>query len=182
MVVSDAIENHKQPILTIYRLAHGCSFKVLKNLFGVSQSVATETLNQVIRVMVSYHYNKFVYFPRSGKEWRTECKIFIKNYEFPYVGVWDSFHMHIATKLKNYHSFKNKYTISSMGVIGHNKRFLHVTTGTPGSTHDARLLHHTTLLCQSENDGVIPNKTIDLGQAGEIRLITVGESAFPRLP
>ena len=150
MVVSDSIENHKQPILTIYRLAHGCSFKVLKNLFAVSQSVATETLNQVIRVMVSYHYNKFVYFPRSGKEWRTECKIFIKNYEFPYIGVWDSFHMHI--------------------------------TGTPGSTHDARLLHYTTLLCQSENDGVIPNKTIDLGQAGEILLITVGESAFPRLP
>ena len=87
MVVSDSIENHKQPILTIYRLAHGCSFKVLKNLFAVSQSVATETLNQVIRVMVSYRYNKFVYFPRSGKEWRTECKIFIKNYEFPYIGV-----------------------------------------------------------------------------------------------
>ena len=69
-----------------------------------------------------------------------------------------------------------------MGLIGHDKRFIHLMTGAPGSTHDASLLRHTTLFCQIENDAAIPNKTIDLGQAGEIPLVNLGDSAFPRLP
>ena len=165
-MVSDLIEDHRQLALTVYRLAHGCSFKVLKDLFGVSQSVATETFNQVIRVMVSCLYNEFVYLSRSDEEWRTEYKSFIENYELPCVGAWDGFHVHVATKLKNYYSFKNKYTISSIGFIGH-KRFLHLTTGAPGSTHDAKLLHHASLFCQTENDAAIPNKTIDIGEVGD---------------
>ena len=86
-MVSDPIEDHRQVALKTYRLAHGCSFKVLKDLFGVSQWVATETSNQGIRVMISCLYNVFVYFPRSDEEWRTECKSFIENCEFPCVGV-----------------------------------------------------------------------------------------------
>ena len=76
-MVSDPIEDRRQLALAIYRLAHGCSFKVLKDLFGVSQSVAAE-----IRVMVSCLYNEFVYLPRSDEEGRTECKSFIENCKF----------------------------------------------------------------------------------------------------
>ena len=65
-----------------------------------------------------------------------------------------------------------------MRLIGHNKRFLHPTTGAPGSTHDARLLRYTTPFRQIENDGAIPNKTIDLGEAGEIPLVTLEETAL----
>ena len=65
-----------------------------------------------------------------------------------------------------------------MRLIGHNKRFLHLMTGAPGSTHDARLLRYTTLFRQIENDGAIPNKIIDLGEAGEIPLVTLEETAL----
>ena len=68
-----------------------------------------------------------------------------------------------------------------MGLIGHNKRFLHLTTGAPGSTHDARLLRHSSLYKDISNGDGIPNKSIDLGDAGKIPLATVGDSAFPRL-
>ena len=71
--------------------------------------------------------------------------------------------------------------ISTIGLIGHNKRFLYLTTGAPGSTHDARLLRHTTIFHPIENYVDIPNKTIDLGEAGEIPLITPGDSAFSSL-
>ena len=43
VMIPEPIECHRQLALTLYRLAHGCSFKVLKDVFGVSQSVATET-------------------------------------------------------------------------------------------------------------------------------------------
>ena len=69
-----------------------------------------------------------------------------------------------------------------MGPVGHNKRFLQLATGAPGSTHDARLLTHFSLLRKICNSGGIPNKSVSLGNAGEIPLITIGDSAFPRLP
>ena len=69
-----------------------------------------------------------------------------------------------------------------MGLVGHDKRFLELTTGTPGSTHDARLLRHCSLFRKICNGGGIPNKSASLGNVGEISLITIGDSAFPRLP
>ena len=182
VMVPDPIEDHRQLALTIYRMAHGCSFKVLKDLFGVSQSVTTETFNQIIRVIVSCLYNEFVGTPSSEEEWKIECKNFIENWEFPCVGAWNGFHVNVATRLKNYFSFKNKYTVMNMGLVGFNKRFLHLTTGAPGSTHDARLLRHSALFQKIVNDDAIPNKAIDLGDAGVIPLVTIGDSAFPRLP
>ena len=105
----------------------------------------------------------------------------MENYEFPCVGAWDGFHVHVSTDLKNHFSFKNKYTITSMGLIGHNKRFLHLIIDAPGSIHDVRLLRHTTLLHEISSGNIIPNKGINLGVAGEIPLVTMGDSAFPRL-
>lgn len=180
-MVPNPIEDHRQLALTLYRMAHGCSFTVLKDVFGVSQSLATATFNKVIRVLVYCLYDEFVGLPSSEDEWVNECKSFIENYEFPCIGAWDGFHVHVASHLKNYFSFKNKYTVTSMGLVGYNKRFLHLTTGAPGSTHDARLLRHTSLFRDITNGAGIPNKCINLGEAGEIPLVTIGDSAFPRL-
>ena len=38
VMIPNLTELHRQLALTIYRMAHGCSFKVLKYIFGVSQS------------------------------------------------------------------------------------------------------------------------------------------------
>ena len=133
--------------------------------------------------MVHCLFSKFVKTPQTEEEWVNECQVFMENYEFPCVGVLDGFHVHVSTHLKNHFSFKNKYTITSMGLIGHNKRFLHLTTEAPGSIHDARLLRHSTLFQEISRGNIIPNKGINLGDAGEIPLvtITIGDSAFPRL-
>ena len=57
-----------------------------------------------------------------------------------------------------------------MGLIGQNKSFLHLTTG----VLDSVLLRRFSLN--------IPNKTISLGDdIGEIPLLTIGDSKFPRL-
>ena len=181
MMVPNPIEPHRQLALTIYRIAHGCSFKVLKYIFGVSQSLATQTFNKVIRVLISSLYEEFIKLRSSEEKCVQECKSFIENYEFPCVGAWDGFHVNITTHLKNRYSFKNKYTVSIMGLVGHNKHFLHLTTGAPGSTHDARLLRHCSLFRIICNGGGIPNKSVSLGNAGEIPLITIGDSAFPQL-
>ena len=182
VIVSNPIEPHRQLALTIYRMVHGCSFEVFKYIFGVQQSLATQTFNNIIRVLTSSLYDEFIKLTSSEEKWVQECKSFIENYLFPCVGAQEGFHVNITTHLKSHYSFKNKQNVSSMGLVGHNKRFLHLTSGAPGSTHDARLLTHCSLLRTICNGGGIPNKSVSLMNAGEIPLITIGDSKFPRLP
>ena len=68
-----------------------------------------------------------------------------------------------------------------MGLIGHNKRFLAATVDTPGFFNDACLLKSTEVFKSVLDGKVPPNKPINLGDKfGEIPLVTVGDSAFPR--
>ena len=97
-MVPKPIEDHRQLSLTIYRLVHGCSFKVIMDIFGVSQSLATETFNNVIKWVLTL-YDEFVCLPRTEADW-----------------AWGGFHVHVASRLKNYFSFKNKYRVTSMGL------------------------------------------------------------------
>ena len=110
-------------------------------------------------------------------------KGFIENYEFPCVGASDGFHVYVSSKLKNFYNFKHRYSLSNMALVGFNKRFLNLTVGAPGSTHDARLLRSIKLFRSILRGEGIPNKAINLGETyGEVPLVTVGDSAFPRFP
>ena len=174
------IEPHRQLGLTLYRLAHGCSYQVIEDVFGVSKSLATDNFNFVIRILVAKLCDQFVVLPKTEEEWKTELKGFIENYAFPCIGGWDGFHVHVATRLKNHYSFKHKYTLSNMGLVGYNKRFLNLTCNAPGSTHDARLLRRSKIYRDIQAGGGLPNKSVDLGDDfGEIPLVTIGDTAFP---
>ena len=182
VMAPNPIELHRQLASTIYRTAHGCSFQVLKYIFGVSQLLSTQIFNKVIRVLISSFYDEFIKLPNNEEEWVQESIPFIENYKFPCVGAWDGFHVNITTHVNNHYSFNDKYTVTSMGLVGHNKRFLHLTTGAPGSTHDAGFLRHCSLFRTICSGGRIPNKSVSLTNAGEIPPINTGDGAFPRLP
>ena len=68
-----------------------------------------------------------------------------------------------------------------MVLIRCNKRFLHLTKGAPGITHDAHLMRHKSLFKNRANGEGIPNKSISLGDSGLIPLVAVSGSSFPRL-
>ena len=118
----------------------------------------------------------------SEEEWIAAGKGFMENYEFPCVGVWDGFEVHVSTHLKNYCSFKNRYTITNMGLISYNKRFLALTVGAPCSTHNA--LQKKLLLQKSFQryycNGCYTWQSYNLGgEFGEIPLVTIRDNAFP---
>ena len=77
--------------------------------------------SKFLREMISQLFNKHVYMPTSEQEWIAECKGFIENCEIPFVGTWDGFHVRVSKQLKNHYSFKNRYTITKMGLINCNK-------------------------------------------------------------
>ena len=168
------IENHRQVALTIYRLAHGCSFSTLSDLFGVSQALAVETYNHAVRELSLRLYKRYVCTPRTDDEWE-ELRGFIENYGIPCVGAWDGFHVYVSTHLKNYFSFKKRYSVSNMGLVSYNKRFLDVTVGAPGSTHDSRFLKYTNVFKKI----YWMEKCYQINLLSEIPLVTVGDTAFP---
>ena len=67
-LVPNPIEPDRQLGLTLYRLAHGCSFVVMSDLFGVSKSLATKTFNHVVRELVVHLYNDYVKMLESEQE------------------------------------------------------------------------------------------------------------------
>ena len=125
-------------------------------------------------------YDEYVHLPSTEEEWEEILRGFIENYEFPCVAAWDGFHVEVSTNLKNYYSFKKRYTVTNMGLVAYNKRFLNADVGGIVSAHDARLLRESTVYRQILNGGGIPQRTLALGDYGEIPLTTIGNDAFPK--
>ena len=127
-----------QLALTLYRLAHGCSFATVGDLFGIATSTACKTFNEVIRVIVLIFYDQYVTLPSTEEKWKNELKAFLKDWGFPCVAAWDGFHVYICSNLKNFYSFKKRYSVINMGLIAANKRFFWAGVGAPGSSMTPR--------------------------------------------
>ena len=151
-------------------------------MFGVSISLGGKTFNKVIRVLVARMYDTFTVLPKNQAEWETELKNFIENYEFPCVGAWNGFHVYVCSQLKSCFSFKKRYTVSNLALVGYNKRILYAAVGAVGSTHDARMLKNTQLYQKILDGHVIPKLNICLEGAGTVLMVPIGDSPFPRHP
>ena len=81
-LVPEPIKPNRQLGLIIYKLAHGCTFTVIGDVFGISESLATQTFNHVVRELVVNLFDKYVKMPSTEQEWINEIKGFIGNYEF----------------------------------------------------------------------------------------------------
>ena len=165
--------------LTVYCLAYGCSYSTVGDLFGVAPSTACTIFSSVINVIVQSMYDGLVTLPQGDEEWRKELTSFIEDWEFPCVGAWDGFHVYISCHLKNFFSFKKHYSVTNMGLIASNKRFLCAGVGAPGSLHDSILLQSTDIFNAIETGHCIPHQVLELPGYGQIRFTTVGDAAFP---
>ena len=96
----------RQLATSLYRLAHGVTYTVLDDVFGISKESGCIFFNKVIRLIVAYFYDEYVKLPETDKHWEVEVRRFIENYGFPAVGAWDGFHIHVNSQLKTSFSFK----------------------------------------------------------------------------
>ena len=119
----------KQVASTPYRYAHGVSFHTIGDLFGISKELACTIFNKTSRAIVFHLYDEFVKLPTTEDEWQEELKGFIENYGFPCVAAWDGFHIYVSTRLKQFYSFKKRYTVTNMGVVSYSRRFLYAAVG-----------------------------------------------------
>ena len=70
--------------------------------------------------------------------------------------------------------------MTSLSLIGYNKRVLYAAVVAPGSTHDARLLKESSIYSDIINENLIPDRVERLGDFGKIPVVTIGDSPFPQ--
>ena len=87
---------------------------------------------------------------------------FLENYEFPCAGAREGFHFYVNSNLKNYFNFKDLYSVTNLGLVGFNMRFLYAVVGAPGSAHDSRLLEKSSLYTAILDGDIMPDKVIRL--------------------
>lgn len=165
-----------QLALCLYRLAHGCTFLTVGDLFGVAESTAHIIFHDVCKAIVGCLYDRLVYLPRNLQEWSQELEHFLANWEFPCVGAWDGFHVYVSTKLKNFYSYKKRYSVTNMGFTTSVLCGLQWVLQDPDMT---RLLRSCGIYSEIESGHVLPNRSLNLDPYGEIPFTTVGDSAFP---
>ena len=79
---------------------------------------------------------------------------------------------------KEYHNFKNFYSIVMMALVDSNYRFIWGTCGFPGNSHDSIIFQSTNLWADIKEKGIIPS--IAKNENGTlIPPIILGDSAFP---
>ena len=68
--------------LTMYRLAHGCSFTTLEDLFSWSIANCEKEFNHCCRILVTCLYDRYVCMPANDDEWKEEPKDLSKTMNF----------------------------------------------------------------------------------------------------
>ena len=85
-----------QLTLCLYRLAHGCTFLSVGDLFRVAESTAHVIFQYVCTAIVLHLYDRLVFLPRNLEEWSHELQSFLENCEFLCVGAWDGSHVSMS--------------------------------------------------------------------------------------
>jgi hypothetical protein len=76
------IPPHTRLAICLYRLAHGCTYNTVGDLFGVAESTAAVIFNEVCKILVSTFYDQFVKLPVDSSEWKQELKNFLENWYY----------------------------------------------------------------------------------------------------
>ena len=70
--------------------------------------------------------------------------------------------------------------MNNLALPSYNKRLLYAAVGALGSTHDARMLKESSFFDEVLSGRELPDRKINLDDFGDIPLVTIRDSAFPR--
>ena len=80
--------------------------------------------------------------------------------------------------MKQYHNFKNFYSIILLALVDPKYRFIWSSVGAPGNTHDSTLFQSTSLWEKITAGSILPKSVLEIeGQA--IPPLILGDGAFP---
>lgn len=159
---------------SLWFLATGECFRSIGDRFGMGESTFSYALRDFINIIITKFLAEKIAFPNTELEVNEITSEFRRIGRIPnIIGAIDGSHIPIKAPHLfpvDYFNRKGFYSIVLQAVVDHNKKFLDICVGWPGSTHDSRVLTNSNLynIFNSQNNLVtiyFNNKYI-LGDGG----------------
>lgn len=160
--------------ISIWYLSNTETFRQLSDRFNKTPSTIYNCVKTIIRYLVKIS-SQYIKWPTNISTQEEIVKGFYKKQKVNGVlGAIDGCHITITRPKENQEAYCNRkgyHSILLQGIVDHEKRFIDVFCGEPGSIHDARLLKKSKIYEK------IMNKEIYLEN-----YYLIGNSAYPNLP
>ena len=174
----------------LYRLARGDYYYTIAEMTGLGVSSVCTICSEVTRAIVENMWEDCVnkHLPKTPEQFKTKIVDMEELWQFPYCwSAVDGCHIPIKCppggleSCKEYHNFKNFYSIVMMALVDSKCRFIWGTCGFPGNSHDAIIFQSTQLWSDIKEGNFIPEIAANLNGV-LVPPLVVGDSAFPFQP
>ena len=174
----------------LYRCGRGDYLYSIAEMTGLGVSTICCIVSEVANAVVETLWESEVttYMPKSEIEFYQKISEMEQMWQFPCCwGAIDGCHVPIkcppggAKSCKEYHNFKNFYSIVLMSMVDSKYRFMWGSCGFPGNSHDSVILQSTNLWEQIQEKEYLPNISKKFGSI-EVPPLTLADSAFQLKP
>ena len=178
-----AIPLAKRVGMALRRLGTGNSYRTTEITFGQGRSTVIKICENFMEALIR-RKNEFIRFPEDTRDVAHAMRKMENVAGLPnVVGAIDGSHISIKAPHVNHEDYFNRqqnYSMNLHGVVDADGKFIDVSTGWPGSIHDARVLRLSTLYRRAEND-LILNEPVRHINRVTVRPLLIGDSAYPLL-
>ena len=176
------IHVNKRVAVALWRLATGDTYRLTGLQFGIGRCTAMLITHDFCEA-IAKRATEFIKFPVTEQEVLQSIRLFTNKSPFPQVvGAIDGSHIALKTVPVNerieYFNRKQYYSIVIQGVADASFKFLDVSTGYPGSIHDARILRLSKLQREIDQGTWLNTPSKRIG-GSEVGPLLVGDSAYP---
>ena len=174
--------------ICLYRLGRGGYITFIQQqnyldlVFQLYMVLLMKFLEQLLKIC--WQTSVLDHFPTNVPQFTEKMLDMEQLWQFPYSwGAIDGCHISIQCPadgqeaMKEYHNFKNFYSIVMMAIIDAQDRFIWTSIGFPGNSHDAIILQSTQLWHDVTENNIIPS----MGKRVEgtfVYPMMLGDSAF----
>ncbi len=140
---------------SLWFLATGECFRSIGDRFGMGESTFSYALRDFINALITKFLAEKIAFPNTELEINEITSGFRRIGRIPnIISAIDGSHIPIKASYLfpvDYFNRKGFYSIVLQAVVDHNKKFLDICVGWPGSTHDSRVLTNSNLYNKFNN-------------------------------
>ena len=173
--------------ICLYRLGRGDYLYTIAEMAGLGVSTVCTIVNEVSQAIVECMWEECVssFMPKTDEDFIEKMSDTKELWQFPYS--WASIDgCHIPIKCppggqeanKEYHNFKNFYSVVLMAMVDAKYRFVWGSCGFPGNSHDSVILQSTKFWSNVKDGNFLP-KFSQEENGLLIPPLVIGDSAFP---
>ena len=180
-ILRAAIPVETRAAVGLWRLATGDSYRLCGLMFGIAKSTAIGVCQDFVQALCQLK-DEFIKFPNTTAAVREKIEGFKEKSDFPnVVGAIDGSHIPIKAPMINHEDYFNRkryYIFVVQGIVDVSGAYLSVSTGFPGSMHDAHILRLSNFYSLAEDKQILTTPCMDLNGT-QIRPLILGDSAYP---